>query len=349
MTLLLLNNKPCPSGFISMPAVGAWTADVAIDSELTPSDKAVLTIGETIWNGFVVQAGETMQTELVRIVGGNGGLNAPVEPKSYIPVPAKIVLMDILGEGGEILSPLCDPAINAMLPAWVRCRCSVGEGLSLIVNELGCTWRVLQDGSVWIGKETWPVQKFEYEVESSAPNTGRLNLRSEEPLVRPGVTLDGRRISRVEHVFSENGARSSIWLEGASDDLLGSISALIRHEMAYVDYFAQYPARVVSQNTNGTLELQINDVRFPGLSAVPIRYGIPGVSVKVAPGSQVAVEFAGGRASAPIATIWATNSVTELRVTATTIILNNGTQPVARVGDMAGPYPISSGNLTVLA
>jgi phage baseplate assembly protein V len=38
-----------------------------------------------------------------------------------------------------------------------------------------------------------------------------------------------------------------------------------------------------------------------------------------------------------------------VEVTGTSIVLNGGTQPVARAGDTAGPYPIVGGNPTVVA
>lgn len=40
---------------------------------------------------------------------------------------------------------------------------------------------------------------------------------------------------------------------------------------------------------------------------------------------------------------------TEIAVDAPSIVLNGGTQPIARVGDTAGPYPIVGGNPTVKA
>lgn len=150
-----------------------------------------------------------------------------------------------------------------------------------------------------------------------------------------------------------------------------------------VDYLAAYQCKVVSQNGDGTLELQPDDSRLPPFSRVPIRYGVPGVAALVSPGSRVLLEFASANPQKPIATVWETASVTRLTVTATDVKVNattaevtasgqltvagspivltgggvTGSMPVARTGDQvigtAGPYPIVAtigpGNPSVVA
>ena len=126
-----------------------------------------------------------------------------------------------------------------------------------------------------------------------------------------------------------------------------------------VDYLAQYPAKVVTQNGDGSLELVPDDTRLPTYSAVPIRYGVPGVSAQVAPGARVLLGFAGADPQKPIAELWESASVVSLTVTGATVNLATGTgtivniggatsqvnlgaaaQLVARVGDVvqAGPF-----------
>jgi hypothetical protein len=130
-----------------------------------------------------------------------------------------------------------------------------------------------------------------------------------------------------------------VWFEGESgsgegDRLTRSVGAIVRHLTAHIDYFALYPAKLVSQNDDGTLELKPDDSRLPGLSKVPIRYGIPGVTVKVASGARVLVGFEGGDPAAPVATLWESGSVTELTIDATSDIkVNGGSAAVAREGD----------------
>jgi hypothetical protein len=111
-----------------------------------------------------------------------------------------------------------------------------------------------------------------------------------------------------------------------------------------VDFFAQYAATVIAQNADGTLELQPDDPRLPGLSGVPIRYGVPGLAAKVAPASRVLVGFEAGSPAHPIATVWESASIISL-----TFDGNPATpMPIARAAiDTCGPWPILGGNLKV--
>src|SRR5947199_8556008 len=84
----------------------------------------------------------------------------------------------------------------------------------------------------------------------------------------------------------------------------------------HMDYLASYPATAVTQNGDGTLEIQPDDSRLPSLSSVPIRYGVPGVSAQIANGGRVLLAFAGGDPAKPIATVWESSSVLSLAVTA---------------------------------
>jgi hypothetical protein len=144
----------------------------------------------------------------------------------------------------------------------------------------------------------------------------------------------------VEHQIQPESVRTLIWFEGTNgnsgegDRLTRAVGAIVRHLTAHLDYFALYPSKLVSQNSDGTLELKPDDSRLPGLSKVPIRYGIPGVTVKVASGARVLVGFEGGDPGSPVATLWELGSVTEMTIDASTDIkVNGGTQAVARQGD----------------
>jgi hypothetical protein len=155
-----------------------------------------------------------------------------------------------------------------------------------------------------------------------------------------------------------------------SDRAKAAFEALVRGVLPDLDFLARYPARVVKQNGDGTLELIPDDARIPGMSKVPIRYGVPGIRATVAPGARVLLGFAGGNRDAPEAELWESASVLKLEVTATavevtattvevsaqtvqidaavSVQLAGGVLPVARVGDTAGPFNISGGNPKVL-
>lgn len=109
------------------------------------------------------------------------------------------------------------------------------------------------------------------------------------------------------------------------DRIRSALEAFIRQVTSRIDFLALYPARVVAQHPDGTLEVQPDDARLAGLARVPIRYGLPGVSATVEPGARVLLGFEGGDPSRPIATLW--------ELTGATLVFNGGTQKVAREGD----------------
>lgn len=137
----------------------------------------------------------------------------------------------------------------------------------------------------------------------------------------------------------------------AADRLKAALEAFVRQATARTDYLGIFGARVLSQNADGTLELKPDDARLPGLSRVPFRYGVPGVTATVAAGTRVGVEFEAGNPARPVVTLWELGSVTKLEVDASSIVFNGGSTPVAKEGSAttghvhsvvgtAGPYPI---------
>lgn len=97
-----------------------------------------------------------------------------------------------------------------------------------------------------------------------------------------------------------------------------------------IDYLAAYPCKVITQNSDGTLELSPDDSRLPpSYSHVPIRYGIPGITVQVANGGRALLQFTGGDPTKQYCTIWETSTVTSF-------VVANGSNGAARTNDLVG-------------
>ena len=144
----------------------------------------------------------------------------------------------------------------------------------------------------------------------------------------------------------------------ALDRMKAAMAAVLEAMVgARLDYLARYPARVVSQDGN-RLELQPDDPRIPGIPGVPIRVGVPGLTLKVPSGARVLLAFEGGDPSRPVAEIWESGtpievkfdaektmsfSAKEITLSADKIMLGDGAfQGVARLGDAT----VSGGNIT---
>jgi hypothetical protein len=120
-----------------------------------------------------------------------------------------------------------------------------------------------------------------------------------------------------------------------------------------LDPLALYPARVVSQQDDGSLDVKPDDTRWgPGLSRVPIRHGLPGVNVRVRQGARVLVGFEGGDITRPFASLWEPGSLDTLTIEASVKLLlkapsvvaaevEGNARPVARLGDLVKVTGIS--------
>ncbi len=77
-----------------------------------------------------------------------------------------------------------------------------------------------------------------------------------------------------------------------------------------LDYTQLYPAVVIAQNADGTLQLLADSptIRGTGHNNVRIRHGLPGVSVTVSQGARVRIGFENGDPSQPYAALWDTDA-----------------------------------------
>lgn len=89
-----------------------------------------------------------------------------------------------------------------------------------------------------------------------------------------------------------------------------------------LDPLALYPGRVVSQGDDGTLDIKPDAAKLgAGLAMVPVRHGLPGVTVRVRPGARVLLGFEGGDITRPFAALWEAGGLESLTITASTKIL----------------------------
>jgi hypothetical protein len=336
---VLVNGLPAFWAELRIPRIGAWDADVNVPREggavALPPGPVVISVGTLTWAGFVRRSGENKGTLSARIVGGMGGLSRTLLPRAYQGVPVRIPLTDLLAEVGERLSPTSDPAIlGTVLQKWNRAAGPAGIALASLLAASGAAWRVLPDGSIWVGRDLWlPSKLVDYVYVEQAPNAGALEIVAATPSVYPGELFEMRRVSVVTHRFDGSRVRTRILFEedAKEDRLKSGLLAMVRSAFPKIDFLASYWCRVVAQNPDGTLELfPDNPLQIAGLSNVPIRYGVPGVKATVAPGARVLLGFAGGDPSQPFATVWESASLLKLEVLGAEVVVGTGpTQPAA--------------------
>jgi hypothetical protein len=220
---------------------------------------------------------------------------------------------------------------SLFLASWTRAAGTVGTAIAALAEHIGGTWRVLPDGTVWLGTETWPASKARKPLildEDTA--TGRLYMAPEPLNLLPGTTLDGRKLSSVKYVIRPDVVECIATTEREKpradvDRTLGGVlTRLINRVMSRVDYYTLYASRVVVQHADGTIDVIPDDPRMPSKAHVPIR-SLPGTKVKVVAGARVLLGFENGDPSKPIASTWEEGGLEALEI--------GGARPVARLGD----------------
>jgi len=356
MSFCTLNGLRVLRGTLVLPRIGRWHADLVVDSPhaLTGPVKLAFGDGSMVFAGTVYRGDVFQETFHCRLVAGANTLSKDVPAKYYRGVPLRLPLQDLLAEVGDTLSASADEAVLArLLQKWSRTKGPAAHALAELADLGEASWRFMPNGSLWVGRESWLELDFPHQLLRSDPADDRIELASDLPLLRPGVTFSGRRISAVVHSFGPDRVRTEAWIERGSalDRFKGSLVSIIRSVMSEVDYHKPYPARVVVQDSDGTLQLKPDSLQIPGLTGVPIRYGIPGVTARVPAGARCIVEFENGDARTPVVTAFEPGALIELSFDA-------GSRSIARTSDatndgsltfaVVDPGPSSPGSSLVI-
>jgi len=338
---------------ITIPRTGAWHADCSVDqdTEIAAGAPCTITGPDCEFKGTVVRSGTWQAAQYVRLVGGAGGLPSLLPGQAYRAPTAGVLLQDLIRVTGEVLSStISADVLRSTITTWTReGAVSGGVELSRLVDALALdAWRILPDGALWLGLETWPEIAPSGDILEEARESQErlLGVDSVQGTLLPGTTYDGKRVAIVEHELSGHTIRSRVRFEdsGGDDEQLHEFDRIVKHALRGVPYLALYPAEVVSAGSN-TLDVRPLIDTIPALTAVPVRYSSPGELAHVPAGAKVLIGFEGGDLRAPYVAGFLPGPLTEWRVEATTIKLgSNATQGVVRSGDTVGGGTISGGN-----
>lgn len=331
--------KAVLSGTIMMPLYGVWTADLVINAtdgfsggthvDIVAEDGVTLT-------GTVAESrtGDFLNTIHTRILGGAGGMGVTATPGGYVQPQARVsdVLNGLTRSAGETLSStVSQQFLSTNLTAWMVTERAVSEVLDILLEQVEPTfgWRILSDGKLWMGAESWSTSDTAFQLLVRNPVEGYFDLGVESPAITPGVELpDVGRVSRVEHAIESGAIRSRVWVPtDQQPGIADSIDVLIDHRLAKLDYFALYDATVKSQSADlTTVDLQPEDPRIGGLQRVPIRNGLAGCSQEVPTGTKIRLGWDRGDPRRPFAALWdGGENVTRLKL--------GGNTDAARKGD----------------
>lgn len=206
-----LAGTPVLDARLFLPRVGAWSLTARVELATVPTGAVTFVGGGLTLKGTIVRARAWKGGVEALVVGGASGLARLLVPKAFRGATVKVVLQDTLGAAGEALSSTSDAALlGATLEAWVRIAGSAGATLAQLAADRAAVWRVLADGTVWFGAETWPELVTAAELVEAEPARAREVVWTERLQLRPGVTFRGRRVERVEHLLEARRVRSVV-------------------------------------------------------------------------------------------------------------------------------------------
>lgn len=326
------NGERVIRGTITRPRIGVWHADLVVDSQKPESFTGPVTItladGALTFQGAAHRSGDTRDMIMVRCVGGADGFATALGPKAYRGVPLRLVLQDILSAAGETISSTADfNVLNTELPYWSRSSGSAGTCMRALLAAAGNpAWRVLPDGTLWVGQESWTPAQVTNDLIREEPHLGRVEIAADLPSVNPGDSFLGQHVSYIEHAIEPSRVRHYIGFErdGEGDRLKAAVAAVIKAQFPRLDFLASYRCTAVAQNSDLSLELVPDDPRIAPLSGIPVRWPA-GITAKVAPGARVLLSFAGGDPTQPQAELWESATVTELDLGGSTDAVVKGT------------------------
>jgi len=115
-----------------------------------------------------------------------------------------------------------------------------------------------------------------------------------------------------------------------------SLKLLIQHHMQFVNAFPHFPAKVVVQNADLSVDVAPDSNFLPSMQALPLRMPAPGVVLKVQPGSRVQVVFENGDRAGPVAVpIWDQDAGETLELEIHATVKASVVSPDVRLGSTA--------------
>lgn len=204
---------------VCLPRVGFWHADAIVDVATQLSGRVTVDLGQLQLEGTVLTGAPYTDTGYYRIVGGAGGLAGSklCKPRAFSRCTLQQPLVALLDDMGEQLDDVnSDPAVlGQQLGAWFKLGVAGGRQLRALLESApaGTAYRFSDNGKLWVGKETWPDSGLDFEEIGQLPHEGRVEITTEDATLKPGVLLDGKKVSYVEHRLDSGRLRTLVLLE----------------------------------------------------------------------------------------------------------------------------------------
>ena len=245
MSTVTANGFPVIALEMRMPLTGIWSGEISIQTDKDIKGPVTIKIENGMsFTGVSIRSAVWLGKVNARIVGGKGGLSNIVECKSYNQISASIIVKDILSLTGETLSSKSSPLSDRI--DWVRIKSTAGSQLDLLTKSLGYNWRFLIDGTLWIGKETWPAApKIKFDKMDEMANIAWKLYCSDTFFVLPGMTFDSSKAHYVLHLIDSKKMRTEVFsqymaagtgpLSKSNSDIISTKAAIVANAVTIAD------------------------------------------------------------------------------------------------------------------
>lgn len=156
MAVISVDSRPALAATIRLPARGAWTAWLSLDATAAPAGAVTIVCeGAPSLVGTVVRGALVGSVARVLVVGGAGGLRRTLPALSLRDGALGDVLAATLSEAGERLAATSETLADRAMARWHRHEAPAADTVGSLAASAGMAWRVLRDGSVWLGVDAF--------------------------------------------------------------------------------------------------------------------------------------------------------------------------------------------------
>lgn len=344
-----VNGFPIVSGELLIPACGAWTLDVRLqtaESSLAPGSKVIVVIGNLTLQGTAYRASAYGGQTAVRAVAGAAGWRTPISAQGY-GSPSGVGLSTILSDAatlcGETVNVPNDvPVGNAF--ARVAFASSVAGDVLWQMVQLGKipAWHVDSTGTTQAA--AWPATTIStpFTATEQRPDHGVIHIATEDYASwMPGCsfaspTLDQSYTSAgVHYVWTPDGKfRFEVLTQSevGEDRVLGPMQQVIDQQTAPMRFFGRYGYTISNPSLTSVDASPVNEkLGLPELKNVPL-VGSSIASYTPPSGGKCRIEFVDGDPTQPECT-WTESDMSNGPTTITLAPQGSGAQPVARIND----------------
>jgi hypothetical protein len=208
MSGVTVAGHPVLGGFITLPARGAWLAQLEVATQEGITGKVEVLFGDTTMVGTVVRSGEGAGRTRVTLTPGNGCVGT-VTARHMQGAAALDAARWIASSCGEGLDESCARFLSGRLDHWSIAQGTVHSAADDLAEALSLSWRMTLAGKLWVGTDTW-VSVASLPELSGDGGVGYSVVAAEGFEIVPGCAVGTARVGRVEYEIG-NEVRCTYW------------------------------------------------------------------------------------------------------------------------------------------